>query len=127
MPRNLHKLAVFSLVLVSVFWTQQNFADGAAAAMMLPGMITSAPTGASFIGSLGSSDYTGETSSGHSHMKVAVRDDAALYVATGGSESRPALEMAFEKYRVAYPRGQMPKIEIATAILTDDAIAESLY
>jgi uncharacterized protein (TIGR02448 family) len=60
-------------------------------------------------------------------MKVAIRDDAAFFVATQGEESRPALEEAFERYRQRYPDSGKEKLEIATGILVNDPSMESLY
>jgi uncharacterized protein (TIGR02448 family) len=101
-------------------------ADGGTAMMMLP-MMTSAPTGMTFIGFLGSSDYSGQTSSSNSHMKIATREDAALYVASNGEDLRPNLQRAFGRYHQAHPEREVPKMQLASALLANDPASESLY
>jgi uncharacterized protein (TIGR02448 family) len=101
-------------------------ADGGSAMMMLP-MMTSAPTGVTFIGFLGSSEYTGQSSSSDSHMHIATREDAALYVASNGEDLRPRLQRAFGRYQQAHPERKVPKMQLASAILANDPAAESLY
>lgn len=101
-------------------------ADAGAALMVLP-MMTFAPTGMTFIGFLGSSDYTGQTSSGNSHLHVATRDDAALFVASNGEDLRPNLQRAFARYQQEHPQREVPKMQLASAILANDPLVESLY
>lgn len=115
---------VFTCALTS--FLSQAQADGGTAMMMLP-MMTSAPIGMTFIGFLGSSDYTGQTSSSNSHMKIATREDAALYVASNGEDLRPNLQRAFARYQQAHPEREVPKMQLASAILASDTATESLY
>lgn len=114
------------LAVLSLWFSAHCHAEVDAVAAMLPSLMSSIPTGITVIGFIGSTEASG-SSSNQSHMKAAIRDDAAFYVASQGVEARPALERAFERYRDQYPSGGMHKLEIAVAILANDPWAESLY
>lgn len=91
----------------------QSYADPAGVAAVQAGMMSSsAPLGMTFISSLG----TSESSSGN-RMKVAAKDDAALYVATDGAEDRPALEQAYQQYLQAPKSGGVSKMDFAVGLL----------
>lgn len=126
MQRSLVQMSLIAAGFAALAFTSQCKADGLDAVGLIFPLI-SVPTGTTFIGSLGTTDASGQSSSSNSRMKAAVRDDAAFYVATRGEESRPALEQAFERYRQAYPEGDLHRLEIATAILANDPSMESLY
>lgn len=92
-------------------------ADGAGLAMAKFGMMSSsAPLGATFIGSLG----TTESTSSGSSMKLAVQEDAALYVATNGEQERPGLEMAYRRFTQDHGAAEVDKMSFAVILLTDD-------
>lgn len=89
------------------------YADPAGVAAVQAGMMSSsAPLGMTFISSLG----TSESSSG-SRMKVAAKEDAALYVATDGAEDRPALEQAYQQYLQVPQSAGASKMDFAVGLL----------
>ncbi|WP_410951718.1 DUF2388 domain-containing protein [Pseudomonas sp. S1(2024)] len=126
MLRRTLRISGKGFAVLSLWFTAHCHAEVDAAAAMLPSLMSSIPTGITVIGFIGSTDASG-SSSHRSSMKVAMRDDAAFYVATQGAEERPALEQAFDRYRHQYPSGSMAKLEIAVAILANDPWVESLY
>ena len=101
--------AAFALVGVA----QTSSADPAGIAAAQSGLVSlSAPIGMTFISSLG----TTESISGNP-MKIASRDDAALYVASDGAEDRPALEMAYRRYLEQPQSVKMNKMTFAVGLL----------
>lgn len=87
--------------------------SGGIAAVQMGMMSSSAPLGATFISSLGSTEAT----SSSTHMRVAERDDAALYVATNGAEKRPALENAYRQYIEQTDKNPMNRMEFSVKLL----------
>lgn len=90
----------------------QAYADPAGVAAVQAMMSSSAPLGMTFISSLG----TSESTSGN-RMKVAAKEDAALYVATDGAEDRPALEQAYQHYLQAPKSTGASKMDFAVGLL----------
>lgn len=88
--------------------------SGGLAAVQMGMMSSSAPLGATFISSLGSTEST----SSSTHMRVAEKDDAALYVATNGAEKRPALENAYRQYIEQNGNNPMDRMEFSVSLLT---------
>lgn len=91
----------------------QALADPAGMAAAQVGMMSSsAPLGSTFISFLG----TSESSSGN-RMKVAAKEDAALYVASNGAEERPSLEMEYQRYLQASQTKAISKMDFAVGLL----------
>jgi len=104
-------IALMSLLVAGT--ASQAHADPAGMAAAQAGlMFSSAPLGSTFISSLG----TSESSSGN-RMKVAAKEDAALYVASNGAEERPALEAEYQRYLGAGQAPSISKMEFAVGLL----------